>query len=74
MDSLISFEAVQGKVHLLRNQRVMFDFDLALLYAVPTKALNQAVKRNMSRFPADFMFQLTEEEKHHMNRSQIVTS
>lgn len=51
----------------------MLDIDLAGLYDVPTKALNQAVKRNKERFPKDFMFQLTKEEWHHL-RSQIVTA
>ena len=48
-------------IHLLRGQKVMLDFDLAALYGVPTGTLNQAVKRNRDRFPADFMFQLTRE-------------
>lgn len=51
----------------------MLDSDLADLYQVPTKVLNQAVRRNLDRFPADFMFQLTEEEVENL-RSQIVTS
>lgn len=49
-------------IHVIRRQRVMLDSDLALLYGVETKALNQAVGRNQTRFPADFMFQLTAEE------------
>jgi len=52
---------------------VLLDADLANLYAVSTKALNQAVKRNLSRFPDDFMFRLTSEETKELNRSQIVT-
>ena len=51
----------------------MLDSDLAELYQVTTKALNQAVKRNQGRFPEDFMFQLTTAEAHEMDRSQIVT-
>jgi len=51
----------------------MLDADLAMLYDVPTKALNQAVKRNLKRFPADFMFQLSREEVETLNRSQFVT-
>lgn len=51
----------------------MFDFDLADLYAVDTKALNQAVSRNVARFPEDFMFRLTPQENDALNRSQIVT-
>jgi len=58
---------------MLRDQRVILDSDLANLYDVPTKALVQAVKRNISRFPADFMFQLTAEEFRAL-RSQTVTS
>jgi phage regulator Rha-like protein len=51
----------------------MLDFDLAQLYEVPTKALNQAVRRNIERFPEDFMFELTREEYNNILRSQIVT-
>jgi len=61
------------RIHIVRNQKVMFDFDIAELYGVPTKVLIQAVKRNMERFPDDFMFQLTAEE-FEIWRSQIVTS
>ncbi|MDZ4812315.1 MAG: ORF6N domain-containing protein [Pseudomonadota bacterium] len=57
----------------LREQRVMLDADLAELYGVPTKVLVQAVKRNLARFPADFMFQLSSDEFAHL-RSQTVTS
>src|SRR5262249_49552079 len=55
------------------GQHVMLDADLAELYDVPTKALNQAVKRNRARFPGDFMFQLTWAETRELSRSQIVT-
>lgn len=60
-------------VQALRGEKVLFDSDLAGLYGVTTKALNQAVKRNLDRFPADFMFQVTSEERDELNRSQIVT-
>jgi hypothetical protein len=60
---LIPQEAIQSKILFLRGKRVMLDRDLAILYEVPTKALNQAVKRNIHRFPDHFMFQLTSEEK-----------
>jgi ORF6N domain len=50
---------IQEKIYEIRGQKVMLDFDLATLYDVPTKALNQALKRNIGRFPPDFMFQLT---------------
>jgi len=65
-------QIIQSKIHTLRGQRVMLDFDLATLYEVPTKALNQAVKRNIDRFPEDFMFQLSVEEWQSL-RSQMVT-
>jgi hypothetical protein len=60
-------------VHVIRSEKILLDADLADLYGVATKVLNQAVKRNLDRFPADFMFQLTPEEWERM-RSQIVTS
>ena len=62
-----------GLIVLLRGQKVMLDRDLAALYGVTTKVLNQAVKRNLARFPTDFMFQLVAEEAE-LLRSQIVTS
>jgi hypothetical protein len=49
-------------IRVIRGQKVMLDRDLAVMYGVPTKRLNEAVKRNLTRFPPDFMFQLTEEE------------
>jgi hypothetical protein len=66
-------ELVARRIYIIRGHRVMLDSDLAELYQVATKALNQAVKRNASRFPADFMFQLSEEEDASL-RSQFVTS
>jgi ORF6N domain len=54
---------IDNRIQSVREQRVMIDADLAELYGVPTKALNQAVKRNAARFPSDFMFQLTADEK-----------
>lgn len=72
--SLIPLESIHDKVRFLREQRVMLDFDLARLYGVKTKALNQAVKRNIERFPADFMFQLSGEEIEQMMWSQFVTT
>ena len=53
---------IQQKIHEIRGEMVMLDFDLAYLYEVNTKILNQAVKRNLDRFPVDFMFKLTEKE------------
>ena len=65
--------ALQSKIYEIRGEKVILDYDIAVLYEVETKALNQAVKRNGIRFPIDFMFQLTLEE-FKLNRSQIVTS
>ena len=62
---------IQQKIYEIRGQKVMLDFDLAGLYEVTTGALNQAVKRNIDRFPTDFMFQLTREEYNSL-RSQFV--
>ena len=62
-DGMVPLERIESRILLIRGQRVMIDADLAELYGVPTKALNQAVKRNAARFPADFMFQITPEEK-----------
>jgi hypothetical protein len=64
---------IAQSIYWLRGQKVMLDFDLAALYGVATKVLNQAMKRNQERFPADFMFQLTAEETSNF-RSQFVTS
>ena len=55
-------EAIAARIHWVRGQKVMLAHDLAVLYGVPTFRLNEAVKRNMSRFPEDFMFALTKEE------------
>jgi len=68
-----SLANIQQMIHEIRGQKVMFDFDLAELYEVGTKVLNQAVKRNKLRFPEDFMFQLTQTEWNEM-RSQFVTA
>ena len=68
-----SIVPVQNLIYEIRGKRVMMDYDLAKLYNVETRALNQAVKRNIKRFPPDFMFQLTEEEWL-TNSSQFVTS
>ena len=66
-------KSIQNRIYEVRGERVMLDFDLAALYEVPTKALNQAVKRNLKRFPPDFMFRLTLTEWQDM-RSQYVTA
>ena len=64
---------IENKIFIIRGQKVMLDFDLAEMYGVLTKALKQAVKRNMERFPEDFMFEMTDEELSNW-RSQFVTS
>ena len=64
---------IKSMIRVIRGQQVMLDSDLAMLYGVKTSALNQAVKRNINRFPDDFMFQLTKSE-HDSLRSQIVIS
>lgn len=66
-------EAIQSKIYEIRGQRVMLDRDLAEMYGVETRVLNQAVKRNIERFPEDFMFQLTDEEVRNW-KSQFVMS
>lgn len=71
--SLLVPEKLATLVHYLRREKVILDSDLAELYGVNTKRLNEAVKRNIERFPADFMFQLTESEETNL-RSQIATS
>jgi phage regulator Rha-like protein len=58
----MEIDILQTKIYEIRGQRVMLDFDLALLYDVETRALNQSVKRNIDRFPEDFMFQLSKQE------------
>jgi hypothetical protein len=70
---LITSETIEKTIYLLRGEKVMLDRDLALLYEVETKALNRAVRRNLQRFPRDFMFQLTAEEAYVL-RCQIGTS
>ena len=55
-------QVIQSKIYEIRGQKVMLDKDLAAMYGVEVRILNQAVKRNIDRFPSDFMFQLTEEE------------
>jgi ORF6N domain-containing protein len=69
----VSPQRIEDAIVALRGEKVLLDADLAELYGVSTKVLNQAVKRNRSRFPSDFMFRLTSAETSRMNRSQIVT-
>ena len=72
-DSIVPTELIERKIYLIRNKKVMLDSDLAELYNVETKVLNQAVKRNIARFPEDFMFQLNKEEALELSRSKFVT-
>lgn len=62
-DEMVPLVQIETRILDIRGQEVMIDADLADIYGVPTKALNQAVKRNLERFPQDFMFQLTKSEK-----------
>jgi len=70
---VIPDEAIINKIYLIRESKVMLDSDLAELYGVETRRLNEQVKRNLSRFPEDFMFQLSEDEFNNL-KSQIATS
>lgn len=70
---ILSYEIIANKIILIRGKRVMLDRDLANMYGVKTKVLNQAVKRNIGRFPDDFMFRLNKKEFEDW-RSQFVTS
>src|SRR6202035_2122269 len=69
----VPVQLVERRIYLVRGHRVMLDSDLAELYQVETKALNRAVRRNKERFPADFMFELTDDEAESL-RYQIGTS
>jgi hypothetical protein len=71
--AIIPSERIESKIYLIRGKKVMVDRDLAALYEVETRTLNQAVKRNLERFPPEFMFQLTKEEMENW-KSQIVIS
>jgi hypothetical protein len=73
MSITFPLERIERSILLIRGHKVMLDADLAVLYAVSTKRLNEQVRRNRSRFPGDFMFQLTEEEVRSL-RSQFATS
>ncbi len=72
MPDVMPLERIAGKIYLIRKTKVMLDRDLAEIYGVETRVLNQAVRRNIKRFPEDFMFELTRDEI--MRISQIVTS
>ena len=71
--SMIPQQIIESKIFFIRGKKVMLDRDLAVLYGVETRALNQATRRNIKRFPEDFMFQLSQEEAVELSRSQFVT-
>jgi len=73
MSNLIPLERIENKILLIRGEKVLLAYDLAELYDVPTKRLNEQVKRNTKRFPGDFMFQLTKQEFKDL-KSQFATS
>lgn len=70
--AMIPDERIIGKIYYIRGEKVIFDKDLALLYGVETRVLNQAVKRNIKRFPEDFMFQLNKKEVEIFSRLELV--
>ncbi len=72
MEIIVQQEVIEGKIYMIRGHKVMPDSDLAELYAVPTKRLNEQVRHNITRFPSDFMFQLSEDEAASL-RSQFAT-
>jgi phage regulator Rha-like protein len=73
METVVPMDVIEGKILLIRGKKVMLDRDLATLYGVETRTLNQAVRRNINRFPEDFMFQFTRGEMENW-KSQIVIS
>jgi hypothetical protein len=70
----MELQIIQGKIFIIRGSKVMLDFHLAELYEVETRALKQAVRRNMERFPSDFMFELTDEEIDLMVSQNVIPS
>jgi len=73
-DAIVPIKRIQKAIYLIRGQKVMLDRDLADLYSVETRTLNQAVKRNRGRFPIDFIFELTREEIRNISQSVICSS
>ena len=67
-------QSIQNRIYDVRGERAMLDFDLALLYAVETRALNQAVSRNEDRFPSDFMFELNQKEWENLMSQNVISS
>ena len=73
-NDVVSIESIEQRIYLIRGQKVMIDIDLAGLYGVTTSVLNQAVKRNLVRFPDDFMFQLSEAELENLRSQSVISS
>src|SRR5258708_16230832 len=71
---LVPLELIERRIYLIRGHKVMIDSDLAELYQAETRALVQAVKRNLNRFPEDFMFQLSREEAEAMRSQSVIAS
>jgi len=71
---MMQIQKIQQRIYNVRGEKIMFDFDLAVLYEVETRVLNQAVKRNIRRFPKDFMFQLNHQEWESMSSQIVMTS
>ena len=74
LKEMMDLQVIQSKIYEIRGQKVMLDFDLAEIYQVETRVLNQSVKRNIQRFPEDFMFQLTSQEWTDMSSQFVMTS
>jgi hypothetical protein len=72
--SLLSEETISNKIYFISGQKVMLDRDLALLYGIETRVLKQAVKRNISRFPEDFMFELSQTEFNNLISQNVISS
>lgn len=68
----MELQLIQSKIHTIRGQRIMLDFDLAMLYEVETRTLKQAVRRNIRRFPEDFMFQLNQLEAEQLVSQSVI--
>ena len=69
----MELEIIKNSIHEIRGKKVMLDMDLAKLYEVETRVLKQAVRRNMERFPEDFMFELTEDEIHNLTSHFVIS-
>ena len=70
----MQLQHISAKIHEIRGMKVMLDYDLAIFYEVETRSLKQAVRRNLDRFPEDFMFQLTEQEIDRMESQNVIPS